>query len=402
MAMLNASPETIVSDSFEGKAARADNGVSFRQDEQGVLAALVEDAIGLKEEYAEKRDAAETDEEFEKWAEKYASAKTITNSIYGVAGWERFFLYEERVAEAVTLTGQAVIKRTEEHVENVGFSVIYGDTDSVYIKMDDEWSRDRCLLEAEALCGKLNNEIYPEFAAEHGLDRDDNLWFIKTEAYMRRFFQAGRKKRYAYLATWKDGRELDEPDFSVSGFASKRSDSAALTKETEERVLRAILEGEADTVGTIIFEAAQEIQRKRPEWERIGIPGGMNNKIDPERAGQDGYYAFSSDGNYPQDAHPRAVWNSNKILDVNIGSGDKPMRVYLEPREFEAVGRTIDVIAFIDGAQLSAIEDRIAVDVPRMTEVLLTRPLRRICNAVDVDVHAAVKGQTQTGLGAFS
>jgi len=324
----------------------------------------------------------------------------VGQSIYGTLGWEYFFLYDKDVAASVTTTGQSVIKRTAECVEAEGHDVLYGDSDSVYIKFNDSWPRGKCLDGARDLCDELNNVVYPELAEDMGVPAEDNLWDIEVEAYMERFFQAGKKKRYAYLTTWKDGRELDNPKISVTGFASRRSDSAALTKETEEAVLEAILHGEQGTVGTMVFEAAQEITSTDVDWDRIGIPGGLNQKIDPARAGEDGYYSFSEDG-YPQDAHPRAVWNANKVLDAEIETSDKPKRVYLEPRTFSRVQRKIDVIAFNEASDLSEIEDDLQIDAARMTNVTLIRPLEEILHAIDIDPEAAVRGQQQTGLGAF-
>jgi len=266
--------------------------------------------------------------------------------------------------------------------------------------MPSKWDQEKCLREASYICDVLNDGVYQSEAEKLGVPARDNLWEIEVEAYMRRFFQAGKKKRYAYLATWKDGHEIDEPEPSISGFSSKRSDSSQLTEETEEHILHEILHGNEDTVGTIVYEAAQEIERRNPDWERIGIPGGMNNKIDRERSEQDGYYAFNPNG-YPQDAHPRAVWNSNKILNLGLDAGDKPMRVYIEEYGFEELGRAADVLAFEQPSDMQPVADEVFVDVPRMTETLLIRPLNEICDAIGVDVSAAVWGQTQTGLGAF-
>ena len=409
MAMLNSSPDTKVTDGVDGAGrsvpaetpiAEAPNGAQFRLDKDGLFKELVDDSLSLKKTYKQKRNNAETDEAYAKWDKKYLTAKTIVNSLYGTAGWEFFFLYDKDVAAAVTLTGQSVIKRTEEYVESQDFSVLYGDTDSVYVGFKDSWSRGNCLDGARDLCHELNEFVYPELAESMGIPPEDNLWEIEVEAHMERFFQAGKKKRYAYLTTWKDGRELDNPKISVTGFSSRRSDSAKLTKETEEAVLNAILHGEEDTVGTIVFEAAQEITSTDVDWDRIGIPGGLNNKIDPARAGEDGYYAFS-EGGYPQDAHPRAVWNANKILDVEIETSDKPKRVYLEPHPFSRVQRKIDVIAFNEASDLSEMEDVLRVDAARMTNVTLIRPLEEILRAIDIDPDAAVRGQQQTGFGAF-
>jgi DNA polymerase I len=261
------------------------------------------------------------------------------------------------------------------------------------------------LDEARSLSADLNNEVYPAFAEEFGIPAEDNLWEIEVEAYMRRYFQAGRKKRYAYLATWKDGHALDEPQYSISGFSSKRSDSSELTEETEEDVLRAILDGEEDAVGTIVFEAAKEIQPQSPDWERIGIPGGMGNKItdDQPEAERDGYYSVRCEGDncYPQDAQPRGAYNSNRVLGTDFGQGDKPMRVYINDTYFDELDRTDNVLCFETAEQMLPVEDRVTVDVDRMTNTLLVKPLGRILSAIDTDIHAAIQGQTQVGLGAF-
>lgn len=402
MAMLNASPETKSPDG----AVEAASGQQFNVGIDGIFKELVDEAISLKSEYKQLRDNAETDEEYEKMATKYASAKTITNSLYGVTGWERFFLYDEAVAEAVTLTGQHVIKKTAEYVEDSGYNVIYGDTDSVYIKFPDGWEQEECLNKAFDLCDELNEYVYPRLAEDMGLQPEDSMWEIEAEAYMATYFQAGKKKRYAYLATWKDGREIENPEPSISGFSSKRSDSSQLTVETEEKIFDAILSGETDTVSTIVFEAAREISQEGADLEKIGIPGGMNKKVtdSPRKGKQENYYAVSSNGeqSYPQDAHPRGVWNTNQITDTMIDSGAKPRRIYIRDKYFEEVQRQIDVLAFEEPGDVSDIRGAFQVDVQRMTDTLLVSPLREILSAIDIDINAAVRGQEQKGLSAFA
>lgn len=405
MAMLNASPETKVSADFDGPAAKAANGQHFRLDQDGIFKQLVDEAISLKSEYKQKRNNAETEEEHEKWATKYASAKTITNSLYGVTGWELFFLYDKDVAEAVTLTGQEVTKTTRDYIQETGYEVVYGDTDAAYISFPDSWGQEECLDTGQELCVDLNETVYPELASGMGIPEEDCLWDIEVEVHMARFFQAGKKKRYAYLPTWKDGHEVDDPEPSISGFASRRSDSAKLTVETETKVLEAILDGRQNEVGEIIFEAAQEITPNSPVWELIGIPGGMNKKItdNPELGAKETYYAVSCDGEncYPQDAHPRAVYNSNKVLDAQITSGDKPKRVYIEPTHFDELERQADVLAFSSPHEIADRSGRFRVDVERMTATTLINPLSEVTEAIGIDVNAAIHGLEQMSLGAF-
>ncbi|MHA2407477.1 MAG: DNA-directed DNA polymerase I, partial [Candidatus Ranarchaeia archaeon] len=60
--------------------------------------------------------------------------KVLLNASYGVMGSESFNLYCPPLAEAVTAIGRYAISKTVEMAKNVGIGVIYGDTDSVFLK----------------------------------------------------------------------------------------------------------------------------------------------------------------------------------------------------------------------------------------------------------------------------
>lgn len=412
MKMFNISPETKLTEEPPAgfPANKAPNGIWFSRQEDGIFKELIDDAIDLKETYRDKANAARERNDREAvamWDERYGVAKTVTNSIYGVLGWEHFFLYDREVAEAVTLLGQECIKRSAQYVDNqtVG-EVIYGDTDSNYIKWPDEYTMENCIDAAQDICERLNEEVYPEFAHEKfGVPKEDCEWLIEPENYMKRFFQSGKKKRYAYLMWWDEGDDIsDDPEIKITGYGSKRSDFSELTQETQKKVIKAILKGKDDaTIGNIVKAAADEIHPglNYEDWQRIGIPGGLGKKISREHADNDDYYNWSSKSDHPQDAHPRAAWNANHLLGTNIGQGSKPMRVYLSNHYSEELGRNIDVIGFETTEQLSDSDETFRIDIERMTDSAVIRPLNKVLDAVDISVHAAAEGQMQQGLGAF-
>jgi DNA polymerase I len=128
---------------------------------------------------------------------------------------------------AVTATGRKVIKYTEEVVNDYGYEVIYGDTDSVMLEIGDISSSDvngdvdlpeelqekypeMGRNEAETLFLAVKkgfeleeriNEAYDGFAEER-LNATEHRFEIEFEKLYRRFFQAGRKKRYAGSKIW--------------------------------------------------------------------------------------------------------------------------------------------------------------------------------------------------------
>jgi len=64
--------------------------------------------------------------------------KLIINAFYGVFGAEHFPLYCLPVAESTTALGRHIITQTIEKAKNMGISVIYGDTDSVFLENPSE------------------------------------------------------------------------------------------------------------------------------------------------------------------------------------------------------------------------------------------------------------------------
>ncbi|QSG06334.1 DNA-directed DNA polymerase [Halapricum desulfuricans] len=396
MYMLNASPDTKISEE-RAKAegipySKAPNGVCFRLDRDGLFKSLVKDALDLKEGFRTLKNEADPGSVEEAlYAVKYQVSKTITNSIYGVIGWDRFFLYDRETAEAVTLAGQEVVKESGAFVDSkTEARVIYGDTDSNYIAFPPEWDQKRCIESAFEICDRLEEEVYPPLAESMNVPAEDCEWRIGPEMFAPRFLQWGKKKKYAYRATWKEGMEpgavMDEPETVIKGSASKRSDSSRLTRDTEKEIINTILDGREGDVQQIVYDAAKLIDPANPDWELIGIPGGIRKELDEYESNT---------------AHIRAAKYANELLGTEFGKASKPMRCYLQPAYFDEVGEKIDVIGYESSDDLRPISDRLNIAAGEMTTKLLIKPLGEMLDAVDVDVEAAVSGQNQTGLEAF-
>ena len=56
------------------------------------------------------------------------------------------------------------------------------------------------------------------------------------------------------------------------------------------------------------------------------------------------------------------------MLDTNIGSGDKPMRVYLDDQYSDEMNRTIDVVGFNTIDEIASYDGEFIIDVERMVE----------------------------------
>jgi DNA polymerase elongation subunit (family B) len=400
MVTMNASPETKVADDYEGEAYSAPNGQRFRKEPDGIMREMVDELLEERDEKKARRDEHEPGSEaYARFDRQQAAVKVIMNSLYGVSGWERFRLYDKESAAAVTATGREVIEFTAEVVADLGHEVVYGDTDSVLIEFGGEASPEAAIEAAFDVADAINSR-YDEFARDV-LNADQHRFQLEFEKLYRRFFQAGKKKRYAGHVVWTEGKDVD--DIDITGFEYKRSDIAPITKRVQREVIEMIVRGRSkDAVTDYVHEVIQEFQEGDLDPDDIGIPSGIGQRLDE----------YDTDT-----AHVRGAKYANLLLGTNFQRGSKPKRLYLEKvhpaffREFEAEHERIDenqlylgfkrdpdVICFEFADQ---VPEAFEVDWEKMLEKTLRGPIARVLEALDISWEEVKSGQEQTGLESY-
>ncbi|MFB6310117.1 MAG: DNA-directed DNA polymerase, partial [Salinirussus sp.] len=407
MMTTNASPETKVDPgTYDGATYRAPNGTHFRKQPDGVIREMVDELLDEREQKKQRRDENEpSSDEYKQYDRQQQAVKVIMNSLYGTLGWDRFRLYDREMGAAVTATGREVIKFTEQVASELGKPVIYGDTDSIMISLGENVAKEAAIEQARELEGKINSS-YDEFAeSELNVDLDSgeqHHFEIEFEKLYRRFFQAGKKKRYAGHIVWKEGKDVD--DIDITGFEYQRSDIAPITKRVQRRVIELIVTGAStDEVTDYVYEVIEDYQAGNVELDDVAIPGGIGKRLD----------------NYETDtAHVRGAKYANLLLGTNFQRGSKPKRLYLsrvhsdfferveaerglEPAEdplYAEFKRDPDVICFEYADQ---IPPEFEVDWEKMLEKTLRGPIARILEALDISWEEVRSGQEQTGLESF-
>jgi DNA polymerase I len=291
------------------------------------------------------------------------------------------------------------VAENENFVDAVGGLVLHN-TDSVMLALGTDYSKADA-IDASFEIEEHINASYDAFAREE-LNAGSHRFQIEFEKLYRRFFQAGKKKRYAGHIVWKEGKDVD--DIDITGFEYKRSDIAPVTKEVQKTVLEMIVkEGDVEGVKTYVHDVIEEFQTGERPLDEIAIPGGIGKKLD----------SYDTDT-----AHVRGAKYANLLLGTNFQRGSKPKRLYLEkvhpsffermeaergldPRSDPLYGefkRDPDVICF---EYADEVPEEFAVDWDKMLEKTLRGPIARILEALDVSWEEVRDGQEQTGLGSF-
>lgn len=138
------------------------------------------------------------------------SIKVITNATYGYCGWRGARWYVSEVAEATAAWGRKTIMETIELVKKHGLEVVYGDTDSIFVKYD------------ETKIEKFLEEVKERVGLE-----------IRPEVIYQRILFTEAKKRYAGLLP---GGKVD-----VVGLEVARGDWCEAAKQVQEEVLKIVL-----------------------------------------------------------------------------------------------------------------------------------------------------------------
>jgi len=409
MVTTNASPETKVDPTaYDGETYVAPNGTHFRKEPDGIIREMVDELLAERDQKKAARDEHTPDAaDYERFDRQQAAVKVIMNSLYGVLGWERFRLYDREMGAAVTATGREVIEFTETAANEIGHQVVYGDTDSVMLELGHDISAEEAIEQSFAIEEHIN-DAYDEFASEE-LNADEHRFQIEFEKLYRRFFQAGKKKRYAGHIVWKEGKAVDDVD--ITGFEYQRSDIAPITKEVQLEVIDMIVKGEPiEAVTDYVHEMIEDFKAGNVDPVEVGIPGGIGKRLD----------------NYDTDtAQVRGAKYANEFLGTNFDRGSKPKRLYIKDvdpkwfrhmeneRGFDPQNNDLylqfkrDVLEDDGKDGVICIEyadqlpDEFEIDWEKMLEKTLQGPIERILEALDVSWEEVESGQEQTGLSGF-
>jgi DNA polymerase elongation subunit (family B) len=213
----------------------------FNVQPPGLLAQAVTDLKGLRKAWTAKKAAATPGTAAWVEADRRATAyKVATNTFYGVIGapMSRFFVRE--VAAAVTAAGRWLIRAVITAATDLGWEVVYCDTDSVFV-VGPTAAR---FQEFVAWC---NDDLFPRLVAGQRCPRNE----IRL-AYEKEFARLVllRKKRYAgRFAHYKGTAATAESKPEVKGLEYKRGDSVRAARDLQLEVVTRILGGDDDVAG---------------------------------------------------------------------------------------------------------------------------------------------------------
>jgi DNA polymerase-2 len=160
--------------------------------------------------------------------------KILMNSFYGIMGSSRCRFYHSDLPSAITTTGHWVLKTAISFFENRGYDVIYGDTDSIFVKMEEQDDSKITDLKNE-LNDFMDRIVQEEFGLTSYLECEFEKMFHSIYFSFARSGDGVAKKRYAGIYNGK---------VEFKGMEFVRSDWTDLAKDFQLELYQMFFAGE--------------------------------------------------------------------------------------------------------------------------------------------------------------
>lgn len=220
---------------------------------------------------------------------KQMAFKIAANSVYGAMGNSGFRYYDPRLAEAITLTGQASIihlanqfnKYLNKVFKNNKDYVIAIDTDSNYLLVDDfvnKFCKDKSIEDTVRFLDKVGNEL--QKVIDNSCDTIRTLTGCKNKVIAAKreaiaskgLFQ--KKKRYALVVHNSEGVEYKPYKLKIMGLDLVKSSTPKIIREDLKKVLEDIFFVGEDGVQEKIQKLHEEFLAMSPN--DIAFPRGVS------------------------------------------------------------------------------------------------------------------------------
>ncbi len=232
---------------------------------RGFLSRIIEDLISRR---ARIKSMLKENKGDPLLAARSEALKLLANSFYGYLGFAAARWYCLECAESTTAWGRHYIKKVIAEAEKSGFKVLYSDTDSVFLLLEDKGKGD-ALRFAEQVNTSLPGVMELDF--ENYYTRGI---FVQTRAG-----EGGAKKRYA-LADEKG-------NMKIKGFETVRRNTSVIAKEVQRAVLEMVLrDNEPEKALAYVTHIITDLREHAIPVEKVVIVTQLQKDIaDYESAG---------------------------------------------------------------------------------------------------------------------
>jgi DNA polymerase elongation subunit (family B) len=236
----------------------------FDQHEDGIVRLEIMRLQKLRKIYKDQRPKDQNDSMYNVFDILQYAVKVMALTFYGELGRgpskkspQGSRLYIRNAAEFITLKGRELIEEAARIVyNNYNAPLIYGDTDSIYIKIPSPLdSAGKSFI--SGLISNIVHDInrgYAELLTREGINIDHQTVEMEVQGYYPRFYLTAAKKKYIYYLAYDGNVWYDPWKFGYTGMDFKRRETVPFIGKLQKKVCRMVLDlKDIDYIGRFIY-----------------------------------------------------------------------------------------------------------------------------------------------------
>jgi len=260
--------------------------------------------------------------------------KIIMNSFYGVLGTPGCRIHDSRLTSSITKRSHDIILQTIKIINEAGYTVIYGDTDSVFVSLESKCSKAQANEIGNQLVHTINlywlDSLRDKFDITSYLEMEYETHFVKFFMPTIRGSEKGSKKRYAGMIEDENANRK----LIFKGLETVRTDWTLLAKTFQKTLYEKIFNNEPyhDYIRELVKNLKkgnydnQLVYRKRLR-QRLNE---YQKNIPPHAQA-----AIKAEEYFIKNNLPSRYKNSNWIEYVITVNGPETLECHLSPLDYE-------------------------------------------------------------------
>lgn len=231
----------------------------------GLLPRILQDLMDQRDSI--KRQMKQTTDEHERHYLDglQAAVKVLMNTFYGVFASSFYRFTDKSIGAAITSFARANVKGIIGDLQSEGYSVVYSDTDSVFVQSPDTD------LEGSVAFG---NRMADKYSRDGGT--------LEFEKLLEPLFTHGKKKRYVGRIAWP----VPQEELLVRGYESRRTDSFDLQNKLQTDMFDCILDEKNEEALALAKRTIQDTLAGKVDLSELVISKtckGMDAYENPDR-----------------------------------------------------------------------------------------------------------------------
>jgi len=228
-----------------------ESGHWYCSEHEGFIPKIIKDLMEKRNQIKkEVKKLRPSSEKYKALHNRQYGLKILANASYGYYAYPGSRWYSRVCAQSITAWGRFYIKKVIDLAQSLGYEVIYGDTDSLFLKVKSS-------TDAEHFLSKANSSLPGVMELEFRELYHSGI-FVSTKTGQ------AAKKRYALID--------QQGKITIRGFEKVRRDWSNIAKDTQERVLLAVLRDHSpEKAAQIVRNTIDDLNNSRVEMDDLII-----------------------------------------------------------------------------------------------------------------------------------